>query len=94
MLCCMRSAISCPHTHVLNTPLTALQGVGLCHGISGNGYALLSHARATGDERQLRRALRFAQFAADHWKELYAVPDAPASLFEVMPASSCIRGMM
>lgn len=79
---------------MLNVTQTVLQGVGLCHGISGSGYALLSHARATGDGRQLRRALLFAQFAANHWQELYAVPDAPASLFEVMPASSCIRGVM
>lgn len=65
----------------------SLQGVGLCHGIAGSGYALLSHGRATGDARQLRRAARFAQFAADHWRELYPVPDAPASLFEVTLAS-------
>jgi Lanthionine synthetase C-like protein len=64
-----------------------LQGVGLCHGIAGSGYALLSDGLATGDDRQLRRAARFAQFAADHWQELYAVPDAPASLFEVTLAS-------
>jgi Lanthionine synthetase C-like protein len=66
---------------------TSLQGVGLCHGIAGSGYALLSHGRATGDERQLRRGARLAIFAADHWQELYPVPDAPASLFEVMTAS-------
>ena len=70
--------------------VVSLQGVGLCHGIAGSGYALLSHGRATGDERQLRQAARFAQFAADHWQELCAVPDAPASLFEVMPASSSV----
>lgn len=60
-----------------------LQGVGLCHGIAGSGYALLSHARATGDARQLRRAQQFALFAAQHWQQLYPVPDAPASLSEV-----------
>lgn len=69
-----------------STAISLLQGVGLCHGIAGSGYALLSHGRATGDKRQLRRAARFALFAADHWRELYAVPDAPASLFEVILA--------
>ena len=61
--------------------------MGLCHGISGSGYALLSHGRATGDVRQLRRAAQFAEFAAQHWRELYPVPDTPASLFEVILAS-------
>jgi hypothetical protein len=37
-----------------------LKGNGICHGISGNAYALLSLYRATGDEKWLYRAYRFA----------------------------------
>lgn len=59
------------------------QGVGLCHGISGNGYALLSLFRATGEQQYLRAARGFALYGAQHWRELYEVPDRPASLFEV-----------
>ena len=40
------------------------KGVGLCHGICGNGYALLSLFRATGDPKYLHRARQFAIFAA------------------------------
>lgn len=65
------------------------KGVGLCHGIAGSGYALLSHARATGDAQQLRRAQQFALFAAQHWQQLYPVPDAPASLFEGLAGAVC-----
>ena len=65
---------TCPH---------AVQGVGLCHGVAGNGYALLCHARDTGEALGYRRAVQFALFAAQHWRELYAALDAPASLFEM-----------
>lgn len=58
------------------------KGVGLCHGISGNGYALLSLYRATGEPQYLGMAQSFALFAAEHWEELYEVPDRPASLYE------------
>ncbi len=60
-----------------------MQGVGLCHGISGNAYALLSAFRYTGDERYLRRAVQFGSSMADHWQELLNVPDRPLSLYEV-----------
>lgn len=33
------------------------KGYGLCHGISGNGYCLLSMYRYTKDEMWLKRAL-------------------------------------
>ncbi|GBF88577.1 hypothetical protein Rsub_01292 [Raphidocelis subcapitata] len=59
------------------------KGVGLCHGISGNGYALLSLWRATGEDRYLRMAQAYALFAAERWQsELYDTPDRPASLYE------------
>ena len=39
------------------------KGHGLCHGTSGNGFALLKAFARTGDERWLRRARRFAVHA-------------------------------
>jgi len=38
-------------------------GQGLCHGTSGNGFALLKAFARTGDERWLERARRFAVHA-------------------------------
>jgi lantibiotic modifying enzyme len=35
------------------------KGNGICHGISGNAYALHSIYRATGDEKWLHRTMRF-----------------------------------
>jgi hypothetical protein len=63
--------------------LLLLQGVGLCHGISGNGYALLALARATGEARWLSAAQAFALYGARNWQQLAEVPDRPASLYEV-----------
>lgn len=53
------------------------KGVGLCHGISGNGLALLSAWRATKSQRMLDRAKLFALFAAESWERLLNVPDNP-----------------
>jgi hypothetical protein len=39
------------------------KGHGLCHGTSGNGFALLKAFARTGDERWLQRARRFALHA-------------------------------
>ena len=39
------------------------KGAGLCHGTSGNGYALLKAFERTGDDRWLERARRFAVHA-------------------------------
>jgi lantibiotic modifying enzyme len=39
------------------------KGHGLCHGTSGNGFALLKALARTGDERWLERARRFAVHA-------------------------------
>jgi hypothetical protein len=39
------------------------KGHGLCHGTSGNGFALLKAFACTGDERWLERARRFAVHA-------------------------------
>ncbi len=61
------------------------QGPGLCHGVSGNGYALLSAYRHTQDVRYLVRAVHFATWLAEHWQELCGYADRPLSLFEVNP---------
>ncbi len=37
-----------------------IKGNGVCHGITGNAYALLSLYRYTKDEKWLKRAYRFA----------------------------------
>lgn len=68
---------------LLPTAPNHVQGVGLCHGICGNGYALLALARATGEARWLSAAQAFALHAARHWEQLAEVPDRPASLYEV-----------
>jgi hypothetical protein len=39
------------------------KGAGICHGTTGNGYALLHAFERTGDERWLERARRFAVHA-------------------------------
>jgi hypothetical protein len=51
------------------------KGVGLCHGTSGNGYALLALHRRTGEELWLERARAFAiDAAADvrSWRERHS----------------------
>jgi hypothetical protein len=51
-------------------PLT--KGPGLCHGTAGNGYALLSLYRRSGDERWLARARAFAMHALQQSSNLRA----------------------
>ena len=67
-----------------NSLLRLLQGLGLCHGISGNAYALLAVWKLTKQDVWRRRALQFALFAADKWRDLADSPDAPLSLYEGM----------
>ena len=57
------------------------KGVGLCHGIAGNAFALLALFRATEDELWLARAEEFAGTALALLPELQDVPDDPLSLF-------------
>ncbi|KAK9904304.1 hypothetical protein WJX75_008885 [Coccomyxa subellipsoidea] len=66
-----------------------VKGLGLCHGISGNAYTLLSAYRCTGDERQFKRAVQYGLFMADHWQELLNVPDRPLSLYEGLGGAIC-----
>ena len=65
------------------------KGLGLCHGVGGNGYALLAHWRAFGDPRSLRRATAFASWGAAHMTHLEAMPDRPHSLFEGLTGFGC-----
>ena len=51
-------------------PLT--KGPGLCHGTAGNGYALLSLYRRTGDQIWLERARSFAMYAIAQWERARA----------------------
>jgi hypothetical protein len=46
------------------------KGPGICHGTSGNGYALLKTFARTGDEEWLNRARRFAIHALDQVRRL------------------------
>ena len=48
------------------------KGHGLCHGTSGNGFALLKAFARTGDERWLERARRFAVHALAQAERLRA----------------------
>ncbi|GBF87891.1 hypothetical protein Rsub_00603 [Raphidocelis subcapitata] len=62
------------------------KGPGLCHGVSGNAYALLACWRATRDPLWLARAQRFAVFIGEPGggggRGDWGAPDHPASLFE------------
>ena len=49
------------------------KGHGICHGTSGNGFALLKAFARTGDERWLDGARRFAVHALDQAERLRAV---------------------
>jgi lantibiotic modifying enzyme len=48
------------------------KGHGLCHGTSGNGFALLKAFARTGDERWLERARRFAVHALTQTERIAA----------------------
>eukprot|EP00933_Yihiella_yeosuensis_P076560 TRINITY_DN86397_c0_g1_i1.p1 TRINITY_DN86397_c0_g1~~TRINITY_DN86397_c0_g1_i1.p1 ORF type:complete len:403 (+),score=63.61 TRINITY_DN86397_c0_g1_i1:41-1249(+) len=65
------------------------KGLGLCHGIPGNGYSLLAIYRATGQDIWLRRAIHFGLFAAEHEEELLPLADRPHSLFEGLAGAMC-----
>ena len=66
-------------------------GVGLCHGIGGNGYVFLRLWDVTHESEQLRRATAFAQFAlrGPHVEELMSQPDSPSSLANGRAGFAC-----
>eukprot|EP00798_Chlamydomonas_sp_ICE-L_P017002 gene17002-23280_t len=66
------------------------KGLGLCHGISGNAYALLALYRATGDPTHLHRAQKLALLSARNWRKLYGTPDRPMSLYEGLCGAMCL----
>lgn len=58
------------------------KGLGVCHGIGGNGMALLCAYNSSGNPRWLRRALLFALEGIIRHLQLLHLPDRPWSLFE------------
>jgi hypothetical protein len=58
------------------------KGYGLCHGVSGNGYAFVHLFQATGQKKYLYYAAKFAEFCFDYGKHGCNTPDRPYSLFE------------
>lgn len=58
------------------------KGPGLCHGVSGNGYAFLHLYQVTGEELWLYRATMFGQWLTELVRQDQNIPDRPLSLFE------------
>ena len=59
------------------------KGLGLCHGVGGNGYVFLSLYRATGEEKYLQYARAFAVFIVENLEAPWP-SDHPFSLYEGM----------
>ncbi|GFU41210.1 glutathione S-transferase LANCL1 [Nephila pilipes] len=58
------------------------KGYGICHGVSGNGYAQLRLFQVTREVKYLYRAVKFAEWCFDYGKHGCRTPDRPLSLFE------------
>jgi len=68
------------------------KGLGLCHGIAGNGFVFLRLAQVLeGEERMFwyHRALQYAAFGIEHYDELKDIPDRPYSLYEGVSGFVC-----
>ncbi|XGW27782.1 hypothetical protein V3C99_007955 [Haemonchus contortus] len=66
------------------------KGPGICHGVGGNGYALLMLYRACGDEEWLQRARCFGLMILDNnIRSAQRTPDSPFSLFEGLSGALC-----
>jgi len=66
------------------------KGPGLCHGVAGNGYALLAAYRVSRDPRWLHRAVVFGTCIGDDGVcARQRTPDNPFSLFEGLAGSAC-----
>eukprot|EP00210_Caulerpa_lentillifera_P002721 g2601.t1 len=65
------------------------KGPSLCHGVSGNGYALLKLYKVTHDDKYLMRAACFAEFMMSTEFRAARVPDNPWSLFEGWAGALC-----
>jgi len=71
------------------------KGCGLCHGISGSAYALLSVYKLTGDLLWLERALRMTMKIFDaNIQRQSRTPDHPSSLFEGAAGTVCLLSDM
>ena len=70
------------------------KGVGICHGVSGNGYYFLYLHRYTRDPKHLHRALQFAEFAVSPKCRTEAWPETskPYSLFNGLSGAVCYFG--
>lgn len=67
------------------------KGPGLCHGVSGNAYALLRLYKTTQDTLWLDRARAYAAFmVSTAGKADWHTPDHPGSLFEGMSGGVCL----
>ena len=72
------------------------KGVGLCHGISGNGFIFLSIYHAVSlsimddSEKFLNLAYSYANFALDNLEELEGIPERPYSLYEGLAGLVCL----
>ncbi|CAH8493546.1 unnamed protein product [Schistosoma turkestanicum] len=58
------------------------KGCGLCHGSAGSGFVLLEIYQTTQDPKYLYRALKFAEWCTDCFKNATRVADCPYSLME------------
>jgi len=69
------------------------KGAGICHGTSGNGYALLKTFERTSDERWLERARRFAMHALEQSDRLPARYSLfTGSIGAALFAADCLDG--
>lgn len=68
------------------------KGAGLCHGVAGNGYALLRVYRCLNEDRWLGRAQQFALWIAENWKGVAEQPDHPYALYEGLAGAACFLG--
>ena len=59
------------------------KGVGLCHGISGNAYALIIAG-------EVDKCYCFVDFMLDHVDSLKHTPDRPYSLYEGLAGAVCL----
>jgi len=67
------------------------KGPGVCHGVSGNSFALLKLYKETKNEKWLYRAVKFAEFmGTKEFLKGASQPDHPNSLFEGAAAAACL----
>mmetsp|Transcript_14820 Transcript_14820/g.21888 ORF Transcript_14820/g.21888 Transcript_14820/m.21888 type:complete len:434 (+) Transcript_14820:241-1542(+) len=83
---------------VISTKGLLKKGFGICHGISGNSFALLCASRCGIDVCYYEQAVRFALFSCspnckdgnELKRSLLSTPDCPESLFEGYAGLACL----